>query len=173
VSSSAFDPERARKAIRRGLREAPVQLADRFARIVRNAPEERVERLMATPAGRLVVEAIFWQMPQHVSRRQAAGTDATIRWEVTGPAGVADVFDLQIGDGRCRVHRGGSTADPGVTITLDGTEFLRLATGNADPVQDYFSGKIKLKGDIMLAAKLQSLFRVPKRPPAAASPRGG
>jgi putative sterol carrier protein len=172
VSSSAFDPERARAAIRRGLRDAPVQLADGFARIVRNAPRERVEQLMATPARRVVIEGIFWQLPQHMSSRQAAGTDATIRWEITGPAGVVDVFDLQIADGRCRVHRGGSEADPRLTITLDGAEFLRLATGNADPMQDYFTGKIKLNGDIMLAAKLPSLFRVPKRPPAAASPRG-
>jgi putative sterol carrier protein len=173
VSSSGFDPERARAAVRRGLRGAPVQLADSFARIVRNAPQERIEQVMATPARRVVVAGIFWQLPQHVSRRQAAGTDATIRWEITGPAGAVDVFDLQIADGRCRVHRGGSEAEPRVTITLDGAEFLRLATGNADPMQDYFSGKIKLKGDIMLAAKLQSLFRVPKRPPAAASLRGG
>ncbi len=147
-----------------------MQLADGLARIVRNAPPEWLDQLMATPARRAVIEGIFWQMPRYVSRKQAAGTEATIRWEITGPPGSPDVFDLRIADGRCRVHRGGLQAAPRVTITLDGAELVRLATGTANPMQDYFSGKIKLKGDIMLAAKLQALFRIPADPSRTASP---
>jgi putative sterol carrier protein len=54
-----------------------------------------------------------------------------------------------------------------VTITAEAAEFVRLATGNSDPMNAYFRGRIQLAGDIMFAAKLQSLFRVPGRPPAA------
>ncbi len=48
-----------------------------------------------------------------------------------------------------------------MTITADAAEFVRLATGNSDPMNAYFKGRIKLAGDIMLAARLQALFRVP------------
>jgi putative sterol carrier protein len=40
---------------------------------------------------------------------------------------------------------------------------VRLATGTSDPVNAYFSGRVALAGDIMLAAKLRSLFRIPGR----------
>jgi len=58
---------------------------------------------------------------------------------------------------------GGSAGEPNVTITLDGGQFLRIATGADDPMRAYFSGRISIAGDIMLAAKLGSLFVVPGR----------
>ncbi len=39
-------------------------------------------------------------------------------------------------------------------------------TGNLDPMQSYFKGQIKLSGDIMVAAKLATLFRFPGAPSA-------
>jgi putative sterol carrier protein len=54
-----------------------------------------------------------------------------------------------------------------VTITAEAAELVRLATGNSDPMKAYFRGRIQLAGDIMFAAKLQTLFRVPGRPQAA------
>jgi alkyl sulfatase BDS1-like metallo-beta-lactamase superfamily hydrolase len=121
---------------------------------------------MRSPARRVVLDGIFWQMPQHFDRRRAAGMTSSIRWCITGRAdGEPDIYQLEIGDGRCRVIRGSDAPDPRVTITVDGAEFLRLATGSSDPMKAYFSGRIKLAGDIMLAAKLMSLFRIPAPPP--------
>ena len=57
--------------------------------------------------------------------------------------------------------RGGANADPRLTITLDGVDFLRLISGNLDPMKAYFTGRIKLSGDIMVAANLAALFRMP------------
>lgn len=119
---------------------------------------------MSTPARRLVLEAIFWQMPQRVDRTRAAGVEATIRWCITGRAdGDADTYELRIAEGRCRVSHGLNSAHPRLTITLDGTELLKLATGNSDPMQAYFTRRITLAGDLMLAAKMATLFRIPAR----------
>jgi predicted lipid carrier protein YhbT len=119
---------------------------------------------MRTPARRVVLEGIFRQMPQHFDRRRADGVEATIRWCVTGrPDGGTDTYELRIADGTCRVRHGSNRDDARLTITLDGAEFVKLATGNCDPMQAYFSRRITLAGDIMLAAKLQSLFRIPAR----------
>jgi putative sterol carrier protein len=151
-------------ALQEQLARAPLQLAEGFSRAVRSAPEGRLEQILRTPVRWAVLEAIFRQMPQHFDRKTAAGMDATIRWHVTnGPGGARDTYELQIEDGRCRARRGESHADPRLTITLDAAEFVRLATGNSDPVNAYFSGRVLLAGDIMLAAKLQSLFRIPGR----------
>jgi putative sterol carrier protein len=141
-----------------------VQLAGAFARAVRSAPDGRLEQVLRTPVRRPVLDAIFWQMPQHFDRNAAAGMDATIRWHITGgPGGASDTYELQIDRGRCRARRGENHAEPRLTITVDAAEFVRLATGNADPMDAYFTGQVALAGDIMLAAKLQSLFRVPGR----------
>jgi hypothetical protein len=117
---------------------------------------------MRTPARRVILEAIFWQMPRHLDRGRAGTMTGSVRWEITGrPGGTADIYELEFGDGRCRVTRGGGDGNPRVTITVDGAEFLRIATGNSDPMQAYFKGRLKLAGDIMVAAKLTSLFWIP------------
>jgi SCP-2 sterol transfer family len=46
-------------------------------------------------------------------------------------------------------------------VTMDAVEFLKLASGNLDPMQAYFKGRIELSGDIMVAAKLAQLFKMP------------
>jgi predicted lipid carrier protein YhbT len=161
--SEGFDRDRARAALKQLVADAPGQLAEGVARMVRNAPDERIERFMRTPARRAVLEGVFRQMPQHFDSKRAAGVNTTVRWCVTGRAdGGTDTYELQIADNRCRVRHGGSDADPRLTITLDGAEFLKLVTGNSDPMKAYFGRRIMLAGDIMLAAKLQTMFRIPE-----------
>jgi putative sterol carrier protein len=160
--SSVRDPQQRLAAARRRLADAPVQLADGFARLIRRSSPDGIERVMRTPVRRAVLDAIFWQMPKHFDRRQAAGVEATIEWRITGRAdGVVDTYQVTIADGQCRAKRGSELASPQVKITVDAAEFLRLATGNSDPMQGYFKGRIKLAGDLMLAAKLLQLFRIP------------
>jgi putative sterol carrier protein len=157
------DTQRKLAAARRKLADAPAQVADGVARAVRNTPSERLERLMRSPARRPILEAIFWQMPHHIDRDRAKGLTAAIRWQITGkPNGEADIYQLELDDGNCRVVRGPNGAKPArLTITVDGAEFLRLATGNSEPMQAYFRGRIALGGDVMMAARASSLFRMP------------
>jgi putative sterol carrier protein len=170
MSDLRVDAHNALIAARRGLEGAPLRVADGLARRIRRAPDARLEQLMRTPpARRIVLEGIFRQMPQHLVAQQAAGVNAVVRWRITGRAdGGADTYQLHIADGRCRVNRGTDGPDPRVTITLGGTELLHLAIGDLDPMQAYFSGRIGLAGDIMLAARLGSLFHIPRpeRPPS-------
>jgi putative sterol carrier protein len=148
---------------RRRIARAPAQLADSVAGLVRDTSPERLEQLMRSPARRAILDAVFWQMPRHFSRRSAAGMNTVIEWQITGRrGGGADSYQVAISDARCRVRRGQPKPAPQLTITLEGADFLRLATGALDPMQGYFGGKITLRGDIMLAARLQTLFRVPK-----------
>jgi putative sterol carrier protein len=169
--STVRDPQQRLVAAKRRLANAPVQLADGFARLVRRSPPEGIERVMRTPVRRAVLDAIFWQMPQHFDRARAGGVNATVEWRITGRSdGGFDTYQVTVSDGRCRASRGAKLASPTVTITVDAAEFLKLATGNADPIQGYFKGHVKLAGDVMLAARLQQLFRIPTaRPPRSQS----
>jgi predicted lipid carrier protein YhbT len=142
--------------------DARRQLSDGLARVMRGVPDNRLEQAMRTPLRRVALDAIFWQMPQHLDRRGTTGVDATVRWRITGRSdGDADVYDLVIADGRGRISRSGRH-QPRLTITLGAAELVRLASGTLDPMQAYFKRRIQLSGDNMLAAKLTGLFRIPK-----------
>ncbi len=157
-----FDPQRALEFIRQSMADAPAQLADGFGRLVRDAPPERIEQLMRSPARKPILDGIFWQLPKQLDPAQAADVKSSIRWCITGRAdGGVDTYQLAIESGKCRTVREPQGPDADVTITMDGAEFLRLASGNSDPMQAYFQGRMQLAGDIMLAAKLASLFRMP------------
>lgn len=148
--------------IRRRLGVASEQLSEGVAHLVRDSSEPRLERLMRSPLRRPVLEAIFWQMPRSVDLDRARGTRSSIRWRITGrPDDGVDIYQLELADGAARVARDPSGPDAQLTITVDGAEFLRLATGNSNPMQAYFAGRISLSGDIMLAARLATLFRMP------------
>lgn len=163
-SFGGFDPQRAVDQIRRLAADAPAHLQGGFERLVRDSPPQRLEQLMRSAARRPVLDGIFWQMPRQVDASAAAGTTTAIKWVVTGRSdGGTDVYQLVIEDGRARTERG-ETAEARLTVTLDGVEFLKLASGNSDPMQAYFTGRIQLSGDIMVAAKLAQIFRMPGAP---------
>jgi alkyl sulfatase BDS1-like metallo-beta-lactamase superfamily hydrolase len=141
---------------------APEAMIERVAQTIRSMPPERLDRIMRSPARRLVLEGIFWQMPLHLDRRRAAAVSAAIRWQITGRGdGGQDIFDIVLADGRARVKRGGGEEAPRLTITIDGAEFLRVAVGSSNPVNAYLNGKLALRGDVMQAARLTMLFRIP------------
>jgi len=162
VKDFGFDPQRAVDTVKRLAADAPAQVAEGFGRVVRDASPERLEQLMRSPARKPLLDGIFWQMPKQLDERQAQGVTTSIRWCLTGRTdGGTDTYQLELADGRARVIRGDGGPDPRLTVTLDGVDFLRLVSGNLDPMQAYFKGEIALAGDIMVAAKLATLFRMP------------
>ena len=170
-----FDPQRALGQVRRLAAGAPAQLAEGFGRLVRDVPPERLEQAMRSPARRALLDGIFWQMPRQMDREAAAGITTAIQWNISGRAddGV-DTYLLIIESGRARTARGATSPPPKLTITMDGVEFLRLISGNSDPMSAYFKGRIQLAGDIMVAATMAQLFRMPggERPGNGARHRG-
>jgi alkyl sulfatase BDS1-like metallo-beta-lactamase superfamily hydrolase len=160
-----FDPQRALEFVKQSVSDAPAQLADGFGRVMRDAPPERLEQVMRSPLRKPILDGIFWQMPKQLDAKQATGIRTSIRWCITGRSdGGVDTYQLELEDGRARIIRGIDGPDPRLTITMDGLEFLRLVSGNSDPMRAYFTGRIKLGGDIMVAAKLATLFRIPRAP---------
>lgn len=148
--------------LRRRVAGVSSQVAEGLSRVVADHSGEQLEWMMRTPVRRVVLDAIFWQMPRQLDRKRARRVDAAVRWCITqADSETVDVYELVLNEGRCRVDRGRRTVEPRVTITLDGAEFVRLVTGNSDALPAYFHRRLTISGDIMFAAKLVSLFRVP------------
>ena len=161
-----FDPQRALDQIKKFASDAPSQLADGFGRLVRDASPERLEQLMRSPARRALLDGVFWQMPRQLDASQAKGVRTSVLWHITGRSddGI-DAYLLTVDNGTANTTRETDGADPRLTITMDGVEFLRLISGNSDPMSAYFKGRIQLTGDIMVAAQLAQMFRMPGASP--------
>jgi putative sterol carrier protein len=106
---------------------------------------------------------IFARM-QRLFRPDAAGSlKALIRWKIEGSAGDGTaVFETAIDAGVCTATEGASAAEPRVTLALSDAEFLKLVSGNANPVTMFVLRKIRIGGDVGLAAGLTRLFDIPK-----------
>jgi len=67
-------------------------------------------------------------------------------------------YHINLKDGSADVGPG-TPENPNITITMKSADFVDLATGKLDGTMAFMSGKIKIKGDMGLAMKLQSVLR--------------
>jgi putative sterol carrier protein len=63
---------------------------------------------------------------------------------------------VTVADGKLKVTEGGGEAD--ATITASGETFDKIVAGEQNPTTAYMTGKLKIKGDLGAAMKLQKLF---------------
>jgi putative sterol carrier protein len=67
-------------------------------------------------------------------------------------------YHISLKDGTADVGEG-FPENPNITINMKSEDFIDLATGKLDGTMAFMSGKIKIKGDMGLAMKLQSVLR--------------
>jgi putative sterol carrier protein len=63
---------------------------------------------------------------------------------------------VDVRDGKVTVTEGGGDAD--VTISTSSETFAKIVAGEQNPTTAYMTGKLKIKGDMGAAMKLQKLF---------------
>jgi putative sterol carrier protein len=63
---------------------------------------------------------------------------------------------VTVQDGSLNVAEGGGDAD--ATITTSAETFDKIVAGEQNPTTAYMTGKLKIKGDMGAAMKLQKLF---------------
>lgn len=94
----------------------------------------------------------FEQLPARVDPSRTAGMNNSYLFEIDG----AGTWKVDVNDGGVDVTEGGEGAD--VTIAATEETFERIVSGDLNPTSAYMTGKIKVKGDIGAAMKLQKLF---------------
>lgn len=135
---------------------------EEFAELVKGLTKGEVAELAADADLRSrVLGEIFSRMERQFRPEAAGSMDALIRWKISGTAGDA-YYEVTVADGGCSVREGRSDAEPRVTLTLPDAEFLKLVSGNANPVTLFMTRKLKLSGDVGLATGLTRLFDIPK-----------
>ena len=134
---------------------------DQFAELMRGASDEDLVAGLREN-GALILDEIFRQMEDRVDPQESQGVEAIVEWHIRLPdAAEPDRFQVAIADGRCKVQRDG-TAQPRTTLRVGGLDFLKIVAGQVNPLRLFMFGKMKVEGDLMFAARMNSLFEVPE-----------
>ena len=94
----------------------------------------------------------FESLATRVDPAKAKGMTANYKFDIDG----AGSWNVDVDDGNVTVTEGGGEAD--TTISTSAETFMKIANGEQNPTAAYMSGKLKVKGDMGQAMKLQKLF---------------
>jgi putative sterol carrier protein len=133
-----------------------------FAQLVKNAPADQIKAVMQGEQRGKVLNEIFGRMPTLFRADRAGSTNAVIHWNVGDrPDGGVDTYELVIADGACTLSPEPAN-EPKLALTVGAVDFLKVVSGNGNPVMLFMTGKLKAKGDLGLAANIANLFDIPK-----------
>jgi putative sterol carrier protein len=135
-----------------------------FAELIATADDGQLSEVIHGPLRKQVLDEIFGRMAEHVEPSQIDGLDTVVHFKILDRpeehGGGYDHYEVIFADGACRASDS-PERDPKVTIKVDGVHFLKLAAGKAVGPVLFMTGKLKLDGDVILASRLTSFFRIP------------
>ncbi len=94
----------------------------------------------------------FETLESRVDATKAAGVNSSYLFDVDG----AGQWKVDVADSGVNVTEGAAEAD--CTISVSEENFQRLVSRELNPTTAYMTGKLKVKGDMAAAMKLQKLF---------------
>jgi putative sterol carrier protein len=100
----------------------------------------------------MTAKEFFDSLPGRADPAKLAGVNNSYLFDIEGEG----EWLVDVGDGKVTVKDGGGDAD--VTITTSNTVFEEIIAGKQNPTTAYMTGKLKIKGDMGAALKLQKLF---------------
>jgi putative sterol carrier protein len=103
------------------------------------------------------VATLMSRMPKAFRPESAEGVDTVLQYHLTGEEG-GDWYAI-IKDRQCEVHEGIHDV-PKMTLTAEALDYKDVILGKTNAMQAFMTGKIKLEGDLMMAMKLPSFFKM-------------
>lgn len=98
------------------------------------------------------VQEFFDTLAEHADAEKTAGMNNSYLFDIEG----AGQWVVAVADGAVTVTEGAGEAD--TTISTNEETMLAVVRGEQNPTTAYMTGKLKIKGDMGAAMKLQKLF---------------
>ncbi len=86
----------------------------------------------------------------------AKGVTATMQYSLSGDGG--GEWSVTIDDGVFKGVDSGTADKPTLHIMMDASKFIEMANGDLDGRKAFLTRKLKVKGNIALAQKMQKFF---------------
>ena len=136
--------------------EMSVSTPKELAALLEGRSDQEINDAVKAMGTDSAIEKVFEGMTKAFLVDKAKGQSAVIQWDIKGPDGPV-TYQVKVADGKCAVAKG--TPDPArVTLTASLPDFLRIITGKLNGQQAFFTGKLKLSGDMMFAVTQENWF---------------
>ena len=106
----------------------------------------------------LTPDQVVGEMPNYFLPDKAGNTNASIQFDLSGTHAGKRYIKIENGSASSGT---GEVENPNLTLIADSGDFVKIFTGGLDPTAAFMSGKLKIKGDMGLAMRMQSMFRRP------------
>jgi putative sterol carrier protein len=106
----------------------------------------------------LTIAKLMSLMPKAFVPEKAGDLEAVIQFNLAGEGG--GDWAVMISEGSCSVKQG-IAENPKLTLSAQASDYLDIITGKVNAMSAFAEGKIKLKGDLGLAMKLMTFFKLP------------
>ncbi len=104
-------------------------------------------------------DQIVEHLPNYLIPEKAGSTKATIVFDLSGEN--AGKWWVKIHEGKAESGKGEPPDTPSLTLQADSGDWVKIMTGAMDGTSAFMQGKLKIKGDMGLAIKMQTLFKRP------------
>ncbi|XP_053330090.1 peroxisomal multifunctional enzyme type 2 [Spea bombifrons] len=85
--------------------------------------------------------------------------NAIFQWDITKDGKTVAEWTIDLKNGSGEVYRGKVRGRADTTFTLSDQDFMELVLGKLNPQKAFFAGKLKVKGNIMLSQKLETILK--------------
>ena len=106
----------------------------------------------------MATKEIFNKMQKRMDDNptKLAGIKAVYQFDINGAD--AGVYSVAIAEGKGVVTEGPHDS-PDITIAMASSDFADMVEGKLDGIKAFMTGKLKVKGNMMLAMQLQTLLK--------------
>ncbi|XP_068994565.1 peroxisomal multifunctional enzyme type 2 [Embiotoca jacksoni] len=121
------------------------------------APPEHLTR-----AGGLQSELVFAEIGRRIKdsgSELVKKVNAVFGWEITKDGKNAAQWTIDLKNGGGSLHEGPPGGKADVTFTVSDQDFMEVVQGKLNPQKAFFSGKLKVRGNIMLSQKLEVILK--------------
>uniref|UniRef100_A0A8D0GFZ9 Hydroxysteroid 17-beta dehydrogenase 4 n=1 Tax=Sphenodon punctatus TaxID=8508 RepID=A0A8D0GFZ9_SPHPU len=85
--------------------------------------------------------------------------NAIFQWDITKDGKTAMQWTIDLKNDSGELYRGPARGKADTTFILSDQDFMEVVLGKINPQEAFFSGKLKLKGNIMLSQKLETILK--------------
>ena len=102
----------------------------------------------------MAAKEFFDSLPGRADADKLAGMSNSYLFDIEGEG----QWVVDVRDGGLTVTEGAGAGSADATISTSSETFGEIVAGNQNPTTAYMTGKLKIKGDMGAAMKLQKLF---------------
>jgi hypothetical protein len=103
------------------------------------------------------LDALFAEVARRFDPGSAGALNAVFEWRVELPAAPPACYQLAVDAGSCGSQRDGC-AEPSVVLTLSLSDLTDLITGRVTASRLLLAQRLRIEGNVLLAARLPGLF---------------